>query len=85
MQSQLCGGGRLDPIVFSANPASTGKEEGFVKTFGPVIPVIFRISGIRLPLFAAIAQLCSPGDLPLESLKIELHNPADEKARSCPR
>lgn len=45
---------------------------------GPVIPTIYRAGGIRLSLFATIAQFGTPDDLALDDLKIELFFPADE-------
>lgn len=47
------------------------------RTLGPVVPAIYRAGGLRLALFATIAQFGTPEDLLLDDLRIELFFPAD--------
>ena len=44
---------------------------------GPVIPTVFVADGLRLALFATVAQFGTPHDVTLDDLKIELYFPAD--------
>lgn len=44
----------------------------------PVIPTILNAGGLRLSIFATIAQFGTPEDVALEDLKVELYFPADE-------
>jgi len=43
----------------------------------PVIPTILNAGGVRLSVFATIAQFGTPEDVALEDLKIELYFPTD--------
>ncbi|MBF9032541.1 helix-turn-helix domain-containing protein [Rhodobacterales bacterium HKCCE3408] len=49
----------------------------------PVIPTILNAGGMRLSLFATLAQFGTPEDLLLEDLKIELYFPADDATREA--
>ena len=44
---------------------------------GPVIPTIINTGGLRLSIFATIAQFGTPEDVALDDLKVELYFPAD--------
>ena len=52
---------------------------------GPVIPTLYRAGGMRLALFATIAQFGTPEDLTLDNLKVELYFPADEDSAATLR
>lgn len=52
---------------------------------GPVVPTIYRAGGMRLSLFAIIAQFGTAEDLVLDDLKIELFFPADAETERALR
>ena len=51
---------------------------GNTQPLGPVVPTIICAGGLRLSLFATIAQFGTPEDLTLDDLKIELFFPGDD-------
>ncbi|WP_299043433.1 helix-turn-helix transcriptional regulator [uncultured Tateyamaria sp.] len=62
--------------------AVTGRTQ---KPTGPVIPTIFNTGGMRLSVFATIAQLGTPEDVALDDLKVELYFPADAESDAALR
>ena len=52
---------------------------------GPVVPTVLNLGGVRLSLFATIAQLGTAEDLLLEDLKIELYFPNDPETEAVLR
>ena len=50
------------------------------RSLAPVVPTILRAGGMRLALFATIAQFGTPEDLLLDDLKVELYFPADSES-----
>lgn len=48
----------------------------------PVIPIVLRLPGVRLSLFATIAHFGTPEDVALEEIKLELYFPMDEETRA---
>ena len=49
---------------------------------GPVIPTIVQLGGMRLSMFATIAQFGTPEDLALDDLKVELYFPSDDDTKA---
>ena len=49
---------------------------------GPVIPTIVQLGGMRLSMFATIAQFGTPEDLALDDLKVELYFPSDDTTKA---
>ena len=45
----------------------------------PVIPTIFSVGGMRLSMFATIAQIGTPEEVMLDDFKIELYFPMDKE------
>ncbi len=63
--------------------ANEPRIAGFHATAGrAVIPTIFRLGDLRLPLFSTFAQFGSAEEVALADMKIELMFPADEDARA---
>ena len=57
--------------------AVQGRKQG---PTGPVIPTVFNTGGMRLSIFATIAQFGTPEDVALDDLKVELYFPADPES-----
>lgn len=73
---------RLDRVADKLSAASGPSDQ---KHIGPVVPTIYRAGGMRLSLFAIIAQFGTPEDLALDDLKIELFFPADAETERALR
>lgn len=82
-ESAAMGGVReFDEVsAFLQTVEASGTRPATSSKLGPVVPTIFNVGGMRLALFATIAQFGTPEDLLLDDLKIELYFPADEESR----
>ncbi len=68
-------------VAFLQSVEATNTKSAMSAKLSPVVPTIFNTGGVRLSLFATIAQFGTPEDLLLDDLKIELYFPTDEESR----
>jgi len=69
----------LDRI--SSYLAQFGSHTDRVKS--PVVPTIVSVAGMRLSMFATIAQFGTPEDIALDDYKIELYFPMDNETEAA--
>lgn len=53
------------------------------RAMSPVIPTVVSIGGVRLSMFATIAQFGTPEDVTLDDMKVELYFPMDEETEQA--